>query len=67
MSKQPNYVFDDVLCHHGVQGQKHGLRRWQNEDGSLTPEGYIHYGYGRRDEKEKHDFTNRVLTLSSFN
>lgn len=29
-----------------------GHRRWQNEDGSLTPEGREHYGYGQgRDKK----------------
>lgn len=27
------------LAHHGVKGQKWGVRRYQNEDGSLTPEG----------------------------
>ena len=32
------------LAHYGIKGQKHGVRRWQNEDGSLTPEGYRHYG-----------------------
>ena len=36
----------DYLAHHGIQGQKWGTRRWQNSDGSLTPEGRIHYGYG---------------------
>ena len=65
MIKQPNYVFDDELYHHGIPGQKHGLRRWQNEDGSLTPEGYIHYGYGKRDEKEKHDFKTYKADLKS--
>lgn len=35
---------EDFLAHYGVKGQKRGIRRWQNEDGSLTPEGYRHYG-----------------------
>ena len=37
----------EYLMHFGIKGQKHGIRRWQNEDGSLTPEGYIHYGVGQ--------------------
>lgn len=35
---------DMILCHHGVKGQKWGVRRYQYEDGTLTPEGKIHYG-----------------------
>lgn len=27
------------LYHHGIKGQRWGIRRYQNEDGSLTPEG----------------------------
>ena len=27
------------LYHHGIQGQRWGIRRFQNEDGSLTPDG----------------------------
>lgn len=36
----------DFLMHHGVKGQRRGRRRYQNEDGSLTPEGREHYGVG---------------------
>lgn len=33
------------LSHHGTKGMHWGDRKWQNLDGSLTPAGYIHYGY----------------------
>ena len=39
--------YDDFLCHHGIKGQKWGIRRFQYEDGSLTPEGKERYGYGK--------------------
>lgn len=31
------------LYHHGIKGQKWGVRRYQNEDGSLTPKGRARY------------------------
>lgn len=40
------YYYGDTLYHHGIKGQKWGLRKYQNEDGSLTPAGREHYGYG---------------------
>lgn len=33
------------LAHYGIKGQKWGVRRWQNEDGSLTEEGRRRYTY----------------------
>lgn len=33
-----------VLYHHGIKGQKWGVRRFQNKDGSLTPAGKERYG-----------------------
>lgn len=35
--------YPDYLEHHGILGQKWGIRRYQNEDGSLTAEGRKRY------------------------
>lgn len=32
------------IYHHGITGMKWGVRRYQNDDGSLTPEGQRRYG-----------------------
>lgn len=34
----------DYISHFGVKGMKWGIRRYQNRDGSLTPEGRKRYG-----------------------
>lgn len=34
----------ESLAHYGILGQKWGLRRYQNPDGSLTTEGKLRYG-----------------------
>ena len=43
------------LHHHGIKGQKWGVRRFQNEDGSLTPAGKKRYDEpnSHSDKKEK--------------
>lgn len=39
------------IAHYGIPGQKWGIRRYQNADGSLTEEGKRHY-YGDGDDKD---------------
>lgn len=36
-------AYENYLAHHGIKGQKWGIRRYQNEDGTLTPEGQKRY------------------------
>ena len=35
---------ETYLMHHGIKGQRWGIRRYQNEDGSYTPAGKKRYG-----------------------
>lgn len=39
-----SWIIGDELYHHGIKGQKWGVRRYQNEDGSYTEEGKKRYG-----------------------
>ena len=36
--------YDQSISHHGIKGQKWGIRRYQNADGTLTAEGKKRYG-----------------------
>lgn len=44
----------DVIYHHGIKGQKWGIRRYQNKDGSLTPAGKKRYADDDPDYTEAH-------------
>lgn len=43
--------YNDELMHYGVKGMKWGVRRYQNEDGSLTGSGKKRYGMSKREVK----------------
>ena len=45
--------YDSVIEHHGIKGQKWGVRRYQNPDGTLTEEGKKHIRAVTKD----YDFT----------
>ena len=40
------YYEKTTLKHYQIKGAKHGVRRWQNPDGSWTPAGRLKYGKG---------------------
>lgn len=45
--------YDSVIEHHGIKGQKWGVRRYQNPDGTLTDEGKKHI----KEVTKSYDFT----------
>lgn len=60
-------IYNDYLMHHGIKGQKWGVRRYQNPDGTLTDAGkkrikqeYVKYAKEHQDYYYKTD-NNRIL------
>ena len=56
---------DDELMHYGIKGQKWGVRRFQNEDGTLTPAGRKKYKQEIKEENKKAFEYGREATISS--
>lgn len=52
---------EDYLAHHGILGQKWGVRRYQNYDGSLTSLGRKHRGLGEKGTKSTVSDAKKIL------
>ena len=59
------YSNDEYLSHHGILGMKWGVRRYQNKDGSLTPEGRKRYGDGDIDSGNESVDAKKARVLKS--
>ena len=56
------------LYHHGIKGQRWGIRRFQRKDGTLTPAGLKRYNKElEKLEKEKQILANKRATQSKLN
>lgn len=56
--------YKNSLCHHGIKGQRWGLRRFQNEDGSYTAAGKNRYGFDTSTTKNL-SFGNKMLRYNA--
>lgn len=53
----------NTLCHHGIKGQKWGVRRYQNPDGSLTAAGKKRFKRASNDEKIRNEHSRNAKSI----
>ena len=59
-----NMTYPNELYHYGVKGMKWGVRRYQNDDGSLTAAGKARQGY--KDAKKEVKAANKELRRAGY-
>ena len=57
--------YSNFLAHHGIKGQKWGVRRFRNTDGTLTDEGKARYGKTDPQKDKTKFIRGRVSKLDS--
>ena len=57
------YTMDEFIAHHGILGQRWGIRRYQNKDGSLTAAGRRHWD--QLDRKTKAKIKDNIIRSSN--
>lgn len=57
---------DSELYHHGIKGQRWGVRRYQNPDGTLTPEGKARYGTVENFERAQKEKKKKIYTAAAI-
>ena len=55
----------DFISHHGIKGQKWGVRRYQNEDGSLTESGKRRYISDSKKFSKSYSKTQKRLAITT--
>lgn len=65
--REPAIEYTDFLVHHGIKGQQWGIRRYQNEDGTLTEEGKQRYNDSSPESKKWDKRETAYLTDDELN
>lgn len=55
---------ENEIIHAGIKGMKWGVRRYQNKDGTLTPEGKARYGDKIHDDYAKAHYRKSIKGMS---